>query len=467
MNRGKRFAKKTFIYAIGNFGSKVLTFLLVPYYTHKIPKNEYGIYDVMLVTISLLMPLVTLQTQEAIIAGMIDEETDNDKLIKSTLLIVLINSGLFFGLFIIINNFFNIKYGYYFIGLLAVKSIFTIVHQYARGLSKTTLYTSVGIIYTFVFLILNIVQLSVLHSGIKGLFISEIIASVIAICIVVIKIPEIIKALVIPLKKREIRKVVLFSIPLIPNNISWWMINASDRYVINIFLGSAANGIYAISYKFANVIQVVTSLIYLAWQEISLEEYNSKDKDQFYSKFFDSYMKLLMCFVLIAICCTKVVTVVFLNREYLNAWKYVAWLYMGTVYGALAAFLNTCYLATGKTREILKGTLLAGLINLIIDIALVNWIGIYAASLSTVVSSFVLLIRRIIDNKKYYKLTIDWKSLIILSFVCVLYSIIILSTNRYIIDLILLIPAILFLLIINKSLIKIMFNKIVRRKINV
>ena len=463
MNRGKRFAKKTAIYAIGNFGSKVLTFLMVPYYTHNIPTGEYGIYDVLMVTIALVMPILTLQTQEAIIAGMIDKEQDNQQIIKSTLSIVLLNSGIILVLYALISRFINIQYGIYFIILLAIKSVYTIIHQYARGLSKTGLYAGTGIIYTLVFLGLNIINLSVLHTGIQGLLISETIAATLTTGVILVGAPEIIKALRVKIDKSQLVRIIRYSLPLIPNNISWWLINASDRYVIGIFLGSVSNGIYAISYKFANIIQTVTSLVYLAWQEISLEEYKSKDKDAFYSSFFNSYMKLLLSGVLVAICCTKLITVTFLAEGYVDAWKYTSWLYMGIVYSSLAAFLNTCYLANGKTGEILKGTLLAGVINLVVDVALIKFIGVYAASLSTVVSAFVLLIRRIVDNKKYYKLVVDWKTLSGLTVLCTAYSLIILVTDRYILDFCLLVPAIILAVILNKNLIQIIMKKVLKR----
>jgi O-antigen/teichoic acid export membrane protein len=463
MNRGKKFAKITAIYAIGNFGSMVLTFLMVPYYTHNIPTGEYGIYDVLLVTISLIMPVLTLQTQEAIIAGMIDKKKDSHQIIKCTLSIVLVNSLAFAALYFLINQFISIQYGVYFITLLTIKSIYTVIHQYARGLSRTGLYAASGLVYTLVFLGLNIIQLSVLHTGIQGLLISETIASIVAIVIITVGAPEIIRAIRVKIDKSELSRIIHYSMPLIPNNISWWLINASDRYVIGIFLGSVSNGIYAISYKFANIIQTVTSLVYLAWQEISLEEYKSKDKDVFYSSFFNSYMKLLLSGVLVAICCTKFVTMTFLAEGYFDAWKYTSWLYMGIAYSSLAAFLNTCYLANGETGEILKGTLLAGVINLVVDVALIKLIGVYAASLSTVVSAFVLLIRRIVDNKKYYKLVVDWKILGGLTVLCSAYSMLILLTDKYILDFCLLVPAIFITLILNKSLIQMIIKKALKR----
>ena len=136
---------------------------------------------------------------------------------------------------------------------------------------------------------------------------------------------------------------------------------------------------------------------------------------------------------------------------------------MGIVYSSLAAFLNTCYLANGKTGEILKGTLLAGVINLVVDVALIKFIGVYAASLSTVVSAFVLLIRRIVDNKKYYKLVVDWKTLSGLTVLCTAFSLIILVTDRYILDFCLLVPAIILAVILNKNLIQIIMKKVLKR----
>lgn len=464
MNRGKRFAKKTIIYSIGNFGSRVLTFLMVPYYTFNIPTAQYGIYDVLHTTMSLLLPLFTLQTQEAIIAGMIDKEKDNRQIVKSTFMMVLFNSFVITALFLIANNFIHIQYGGYFIIDLAIKSVFTIVQQYARGLGKTRIYAVTGIIFTFIHLSLNILYLSVLHSGIEGLFISEAIAAGIVLVIILIAVPEILQSFKVHFDKSEAKRIIKYSFPLIPNAISWWLINASDRYVIKYFIGNEANGIYAISYKFANIIQAITGLIYLAWQEMSLEEYNSKDRDVLYSSFFNSYIKLLLSGVFVAICCTKFLTLKFLAAGYSEAWKYTAWLYMGTVYSAMSSFLNTVYLARGETGEILKGTLFAGFINVAINILLIRYIGIYAASFSTVISTFALMIRRITDNKKYYKLTVDWKTLILLTLLCVSASFLILLTDGFIIDGILLVISLAILFIANKMLMGKLVRKLLKRE---
>ena len=41
----KKLVYNTAIFAIGNFGSKVLTFLIVPLYTYVLTTAEYGVID--------------------------------------------------------------------------------------------------------------------------------------------------------------------------------------------------------------------------------------------------------------------------------------------------------------------------------------------------------------------------------------------------------------------------------------
>ena len=95
MNRSERFAKKTLIYAIGTFGSKILSFLLLPLYTYLIPTAEYGKYDIILTIIALLLPVITLQIPEGIITAMIHKECKSEKIIKTSWIVVLLNCAVF------------------------------------------------------------------------------------------------------------------------------------------------------------------------------------------------------------------------------------------------------------------------------------------------------------------------------------------------------------------------------------
>lgn len=428
MSRGQRFFKKTLIYTIGSFGSKFLTFLLLPLYTYLISISDYGYYDLIITTVSLAVPLITLQTQESIITGMLADEYDDMQIIKSTLNILIVNSLIAVILVLLINCVYKIRFIEYIVLIIICKSFSTIVQQYCRGLKNSKLYAFSGFLYTLIFLSLNVYQLIILKNGIRGLFISEIFASFFMTIYIILREKNIFKALFQKLDRKILKWIILFSLPLVPNALSWWIINASDRYVINFFMGSSANGIYAISYKFANILQTITGLVYLAWQEMSLDEYNSDDKDIFLSSSFNIYSNFLLTISIIGFCFTKYIVCLTMAPAYQDSWLYTGWLFLGTSFIALSSFLNTGYLVNNRTSQILKGTLIAGIINIVIDMMLINYIGIYAASFSTAISSFVLIILRIRDNKAFYKFNVDMKSFL---FLTVLSSIIFISTSFY------------------------------------
>ena len=83
-NRSKRFLKAIGLYAIGNLGSKLITFLMVPLYTYFVLPNDMGFYDVSLTLIIALIPIITLQMRDGAYRFLIDEfdETNRKRIIS-------------------------------------------------------------------------------------------------------------------------------------------------------------------------------------------------------------------------------------------------------------------------------------------------------------------------------------------------------------------------------------------------
>ena len=67
----------TIIYSIGNFSSKLLIFLLLPLYTLYLSKEEFGVYDILLTTIYLLIPILSFQISQSLYRWII--YSDNKK----------------------------------------------------------------------------------------------------------------------------------------------------------------------------------------------------------------------------------------------------------------------------------------------------------------------------------------------------------------------------------------------------
>ena len=105
-NNTKYLLKNVGLLTLSNFGSKILVFLLVPIYTRLLSTEEYGIYDIYLTTITLLIPILSLNIVEAVMRFALDKKIEKSKVLSIGIKIV-IKSILYCAILIIINYFTN------------------------------------------------------------------------------------------------------------------------------------------------------------------------------------------------------------------------------------------------------------------------------------------------------------------------------------------------------------------------
>ena len=92
--RYKNLAKNSMIFLIANFGSKFLSFILVPFYTHVLNTGEYGTVDTLVSTVSLFSPIATLGIGDVIIMFLSKKEYDAKKIFTNATLLILIGNFL-------------------------------------------------------------------------------------------------------------------------------------------------------------------------------------------------------------------------------------------------------------------------------------------------------------------------------------------------------------------------------------
>ena len=85
-----------------------------------------------------------------------------------------------------------------------------------------------------------------------------------------------------------------FSVPMIPNSISWWVSDSSDKYVILWFLSSAEVGLYSIAYKIPTLLTMVMSLFVSAFQISIFDEFKKEDGSNFFKTVYTSVMMALL-----------------------------------------------------------------------------------------------------------------------------------------------------------------------------
>ena len=72
----KKLVKNSVVFFIGNLGSKVITFLIVPFYTYYLTTAEYGTADLVTTTVNLLVPFAMVGMNEAVLRFTVSKEVE-------------------------------------------------------------------------------------------------------------------------------------------------------------------------------------------------------------------------------------------------------------------------------------------------------------------------------------------------------------------------------------------------------
>ena len=213
---------------------------------------------------------------------------------------------------------------------------------------------------------------------------------------------------------REILKeMIIYSLPLMPSSLAWWVMNASDKYMLIAFIGIQANGLYAVAHKLPTLINLCNSLFFQAWQLSAVEESDSNSKQTFYTNVFNTLamVLLIVCSVLLLI--MKPLMHVLVSSDYGEAWKLTPFLVISMVFSAFSSFIGTNYTVTKKTGGALKTTIIGALVNVVLNYFLIKAWGINGAALATMVSFFVMWIVRAIDTREFIKIKYQYTKMVI------------------------------------------------------
>ena len=413
-HKGKRLIKNTLLFSVGNAGSKLLMLIIVPLYTYYVSVKQMGQYDMANTYVSLVAPLACLAIYESVYRWLLDNTNNSRKVIFNGLILTIGAVLLFDVLALGILHWLDYPFTLEFILLVDSMCLYSFAQFTTRGLRHNRLYAVQGILYSVVLIIANLVLVIWMRWEARGLLWSMIAANFSTAMLLfgsqrlyVLHIRQ--KLLDIALIKDFVR----YSLPIVPNNIAWWLVNASNRLIINWKLGDAANGIFAISMKFPSIVTMLSTFFYQAWQEQAISEYNSKERDKYYSKVFNNYAKILLSGVLALLPATKAVILI-MEESYADASRYVGFLYLAAVFNAFAAFYGTGYLSTKKTSGAFSTTAYGAIVNVICSFVLIPYGGLYAAAIGNMLGYLVIWISRIIQTKKYFNIRVNWNVFLLL-----------------------------------------------------
>lgn len=417
MKREKQLLKNTIIVAIGQICTKFISFFLLPLYTALLSTEEYGVVDLLNTYISLLLPLLFLQIDQSIFRYLIDvrkDEKSKKSLITTTLITVLVQALIFIVIYMIIAQFINNDYKYFLATNVVAAMISNLVLQISRGLGDNTTYSQGSLVSGAGAVILNVALIWGLRMGANGMLLATLLANILCTIFVFLKLKLYKYINTKCFSKDELKELWKYSIPLIPNQLSWWIINASDRIIVSYILGVAINGIYSAANKFSSICITLFNIFNMTWSESASMYIKDKDSNEYFSNIINVSIKLFVaiCFGIIAIM-PFAFKFLITGKDFAPAYNQIPILMLSTIFSIIVSLLGSIYVALKKTKEIAKTSIYAAIINITVNLLLIKFIGLYAASISTLLAYFAMSIYRFIDVQKYVKIKLDSKFIII------------------------------------------------------
>ena len=423
MDKYKKLATNTIIFAIGTFSSKVLSFLLMPFVTRMMQTGEYGAADLVQQTANVLIPIVFLQINSAALRFALDKATDKKEVLTVGIRTT-IQGFVVFLLFayplslVTINDF---RLGDYIIIIyvfVLVSGTRQLCQQFIRGMGYVKTFAIDGIIATATTLLFTLLFLGVFHWGVYG-YIAAIIASDACSILFLFITCKLWKYVSFGRISKKLRNDMLkYSVPLMPTIILWWVINVSDRYMVTYFIDSSANGLYTAASKIPNFIIMFSSIFIDAWQLSAVDEYDNKDRAKFFTNVFRVYSGGIFTAASMLILCTQLFTRILVSKAFYESWKYVPILIIATSMSCLVNFLASVYMAEKKSVMAMLTALSGAATNFILNLILIPRMGANGAAIATVAAFAVVFSTRGKNTRRYIK--IRFKPLLILAEIAIL-----------------------------------------------
>lgn len=421
----KYLGKNTIIFAVSSFGTKFLSFLLLPIYTNILTTEEYGTVDIITTTATLMMYIFTINIADAVLRFAIERKTKQSEVLNYGVKVICIGSLGLIAVLILLwwSNLLGWKSEYYFFafGYFLSTAIYQLFGNYMRAVDKVTDVAVGGIVASFVMIFSNIVFLLIVKIGITGYLICLIAGSLAGTIYLFVRARVPLKQYVNKgcdiITRREMRA---YCIPLIFNNIALWINAFLDRYFVTAICGVNQNGIYSVASKIPTILAMVYTVFSQAWSLSAIKEFEKKDSDGFFSNTYEylNAIVVLGCSGLILI--NIPLARLLYAKEFFVAWNYSSVLLVSVMFNSLTAYIGGIFAAVKQSKIIAYTTLISATVNMILNIILIPQLGVLGAAIATLVCYAVMWLVRLLAVRKFIDLRVNWiKDIIAYILLCI------------------------------------------------
>jgi len=393
--------KRFFFYGVGVLGARVINFAIFPFFTFYLSTEELGLYDLILTISFIYISIASLQLGDATYRYILKyEDIPINTIISTVYFFLFVSSLVSTFITLIINLFYPVEHYYLIVAILVSSLFLNVIRQIVRGLGNVKLFAISGVSYSFSFLIFNLIFLIIYDFKLEGVLIAFLISNIVSVLSVLCINKQVASFQISSIDLSSLKKLLAFSFPLVPNHISWWLINAANRFILLYYVGVETVGLYAVAAKFAAVMLVFNSLFALVWQDKVLID-NATNK---YSTELKMYIYFQVGIVVVFMFVTPFVYDEYIGSNFSESQSYVPILLIAAFLSSISSFYGAVLIKLKDTSAIFKSSLTAGFISVIAAIILILYIGVMGAAIAECIGFFIMTFIRCFRLKNEIKL---------------------------------------------------------------
>lgn len=405
----KRFFKETLIYGLSIYIQKFIGVFLLPLYTALLTPEDYGILDLLGTVAIISIYMVVSGTDSSLSYYFFRKEHNNDRpvMVSSTLWIritfaaaaFILVGALSYNLSFLI---FGKDYSLFIIltGIsLAVQSIYSFFTDLIRFEKRPWIFSWVSITNMLVNIGLNIWYILFLEKGVWGAIMASVISYSLMAAFTVV---YVFKRYGFSFSGYWAKRILSYGAPLIGTAFAVWILTTTDRYFLAYFRNIADIGIYAVGFKLASLLGLISGALQMAWSPYAMDIQYEHNAKKIYAKVFFIYFVVNILAVFFISMFSIDILKVFTQPAYYSAKAVVPFLCISVVFFSGYFIVSIGIAVTKKALHTIWITITAAIVNIFMNFLLTPKIGAVGAAISIMTANFLIFILTLSVSQKLY-----------------------------------------------------------------
>ena len=410
--------KNTGILAIGHFGTKIVNFFLLPLYTAILVPAEYGLVDLLFTCVVFLAVFVGLQLYQGAFRFLAPVRMDKAETATVTSCVVFLTMAMCaaYGIvFLLVSPWVRLPHKWYILLHVWTFVFLHLTGGICRGYGKNAIYAMGNFLSASCVIVLNVLFLLVFRLGVKGMLCAYVLGPLLGGSFLFFKGGIYRNLSLASINKREMLGIVRYSVPLVPNEVSWSVIHVSDRMIVSSILSVAANGLIAVAAKLSVLYTTVFGVFNLSWTEQVVLHFKDEGGPEYVNRMFEQMISFFGSVAVSLIAALPFLFPLLVNDSFSAAYYLIPIYFCAVFFNAVIGLISAIYLVHNETKQVAASTMVAAAINVAVDLALIKFVGVYAAPISSFCAYAAISFWRLYDvNKRHCRISMARSKVLLL-----------------------------------------------------